>query len=207
MPSTPEVPEACATPTNPQVTILGKNRLAIEWAPVSQAKGYVIQARLRGSSSWVITAFLRSSIAKIWAIPNQDFEYRLKTICMDGSESAYSPVYEFSTVGSGDFNSSTAGSRTEFIADIDFNKPVEKWTVSPNPVVNTFQLTYQVKTDQANAVLYHVSGKKVADQGLTKGDSLHLFDMADLESGVYILQINDGSSNVISERIVKGSRY
>ena len=204
-----EATTGCETPTNPTMSRVGRSRIILEWAPVNNAKGYIIQARLKGQTGWAITAFLRTSGAKIWATPNKDFEYRLKTICKDESESTYSPVYEFTTRG--DFNNSASDSRSEFKADIDFSKvtttSIKRMQVSPNPVLDRLQLTYEVETDKAQLSIFHVSGKKVFENILSKNDTVHFIDVSSFDTGFYFLVLKDGSRNIINKRIIKENMY
>ena len=204
----PGTPMGCATPSDPIVTKISRTRLTIEWAPVSEARGYVIQARLKGRTNWAVTALLRSPDVRIWATANNVFEYRLKTVCSDGSESDYSPIFEFSTTG--DFTTTSADSRSAFKADINFNEATvssEKWQISPNPVNDRLQLIYEVVTDQAQLSIINVSGKKVLENSLSIDNSIHSIDVSNLMPGFYFLIINDSGRDIISEKIIKGSRY
>jgi len=151
---------------------------------------------------------LRAPRARVWAIPDNDFEYRVRTVCRDGSESAFSPVYEFSTRGN--FKASTADSRATFKADIDFSQAsvsLEKWQISPNPVNDRLQLVYEALTDKAQVSIIGVNGKKLIENTLSIDNSIHSIDVNNLMPGFYILMVNDGGRNVISEKIIKESRY
>ena len=205
----PEMPTAdCATPSDPIVTRLSRTRLVIEWPPVSEATGYILQARLRGRTDWAITAMLNNPLARVWTIPDSDFEYRIRTICRDGSESAFSPVFEFSTRGN--LKAFNVASKTTFKADIDFSQSSvspERWQISPNPVTDRLQLIYEVLTDKAQVSIIGVNGKKLIENTLSIDNSIHSIDVNNLMPGFYILMVNDGGRNVISEKIIKESRY
>ena len=204
----PNAPVACATPDNPEVTMLSRTRLIIEWSPVSEASRYVIQVRLKGRTNWAITATLRNPFVKIWATTNNDFEYRIKTICSDDSVSAYSPIYEFST--NGNFNTAIADSRTVFIADINLNELTvsdKNWKISPNPATDEIQLFYEVLTDEAQVSIISASGKKIKENTLSIDNAIHLIDVSNLLPGFYFMMVNDGGRNIISEKIIKQSRY
>ena len=199
---------ACETPSNPEILFLSKRKLILQWSSIDNAKGYVLQSRLKGRTNWAITALLPSPIARLFVVANKDFEYRIKTICKDESESAYSPVYEFSTRGN-NFNIPSAESRTQFKADIDLTSltyPAQQWRLGPNPVMDQLQLNYTVESDNAQILIYHISGKKVLEQRLTIQNTVHTSDLSHLQNGLYFLMIRDGSKT-ISARIVKENMY
>lgn len=201
-------PSVCQTPSNPKVTKFHKSKLVIKWEPVTNAKRYVIQARIKGRTGWAITAFLHYPRATVWALPNQDFEYRLKTICRDNSESEYSEVYTFDTRK--DFNSTVATSRSGFNPDLDFNSSENtalQYQVRPNPVTTSLELLYQSTSDNTQLSIYHLNGKKVIEVALPSNHSVHSVDIESLESGLYILTVEENNRKVISKQIVKQSQH
>lgn len=70
--------------------------------------------------------------------------------------------------------------------------------VYPNPTQNVLNITLQ-EVDFANAslVLYDSKGAKMAEKSLdpVRGNAIETLDMTKLASGVYILQLNDGTNS------------
>ena len=197
----------CPTPSTPTVTRIAQTKLYIEWPAVTGAKGYIIQARLRGTSGWAVTAALRYPNAKVWAIADRDFEYRLKTVCTDGTESEYSPVYEFNTRSIFDAPP-VAQSRNAFDADVTLLDQLVNQNdlqIAPNPFNNFIQLTYQSASENARVQVYHVSGQKVQEQALPINRTNHTINLNNVDAGMYLLTIQEDGQKVVSRKIIKQS--
>lgn len=197
---------ACPTPESPTVTRLAKTKLLIQWPEVVGAKRYVIQARLKGTSGWAATAYLRSPKAKVWAVADREFEYRLKTVCSDGTESAYSEIFEFST--SGIVADPIAQSRNAFAADVTLEEQLidpSDIQVTPNPFFSTIQVRYQSNSENARIQIYHVSGQKIEDRVLAKSTINHTINLSNVEAGMYLLIIEENGRNVYSRKLIKQS--
>ena len=177
------------------------------WEPVAGAQGYVIQLRLKGRDTWTITALLRRATVGIWAIPNRDFEYRIRTICENG-ESEFSSVFEFST-GGGNLVAIPSSSRNSDLVDIDIDlrehaefNPVSL-SVSPNPFLEEINLDYEVQGEEALLTIYHVNGQKVFEQVLTKEAIRHNISLGELTPGLFLLTIQEEGQPMVTSRIAK----
>ncbi len=196
----------CPTPELPTLTKISRTRLIIDWPEVTGAEGYVFQARLKGREEWAITATLKNPIARIWAVASREFEYRIKTICTDGTESIYTDIFEFSTIGN--LTSSVSQARNTFKENIILTEQLlnpSDIQVAPNPFMHTIQLTYQSTSDNTRVQIYHVSGQKVQEQVLSKNTINHSINVSDVEAGMYLLVIQEEGQKAISRKLIKQS--
>jgi len=200
--------DACPIPSEATITFQSMTRLTLDWEEVDGAESYIIQARIKGSNQWAVTASLESSSARVRAVPDRDFEYRIKTVCADG-ESEYSPVYEFNTTGGlvGDTAESRSAEQSDadlILTDVGMTKTVE---VAPNPFTDGLQVKYEVATENTLLSIYHINGKKVYEQYLAVDNVVHTIEGTNLENGFYILSIQEEGQQAINLRIIKQNRF
>ena len=195
----------CAVPSEPEVTNVSSRKIILDWEDVAGARGYIIQVRFKGRENWAATAFVRYSKAKVLAPANRDYEYRLKSVCHGEEESAYSAIFEFSTTG-GNLQAASSRNAEVFEADVELEKVFENATIAPNPFSNSLELNYTSTADHARVSIFHVSGRKVLEQVITKDISKHRLDVSDLENGLYMLSVLEDGQQVLNRRIVKQSK-
>ena len=61
-------------------------------------------------------------------------------------------------------------------------------TVYPNPVIDRLSINYQGR-DDVNVKIYNMAGKHVKSLGTIAGSEVNGFDVSDLISGVYLIQL------------------
>ena len=202
---------SCVTPSEATITTKASTKYNFTWDPVVGANGYIIQFRLKGKDKWAVTAFLVTPHARVWARPNLDFEYRIKTVCGDG-ESAYSSIYDFSTKR-GNLMDTVSESRSEdtLEADVDLMSNAElslgDLEVAPNPFFEELNVGYEVLGEEATLSIYHLSGQKVFERIISKEVSTHRIELGDIPSGIFLLTIEEEGLPVLNRRIVKQSRF
>ncbi len=190
---------------NPIATYHGERRSTIVWPDVPNAKRYILQVRFKGMTRWAVTVTLRSSGAFVHAPPNREYEYRIQTIC-EGSESEYTQVFEWSAFGDGGLLSAESRNSKSFQADVIIDEVLRNSLEAfPNPVNDYLQLNYSPNTDNAQLKIYHVSGREVLEQTLSKDQSYHRIDMQTLSEGIYMLTILEKGQQIQSQRIIKES--
>ena len=202
-PSTP----ACAAPSSPRVSFPASRRVQLDWAPVPGAFRYVIQARLKGRSSFTSTATLSRNSALFFVSPNLDIEYRIRTLCSNGQLSDFSPIYEFSTrrnLSSTSIASSRSGDLPAFDLDLSIleDTPIDL-QVSPNPFNDQITVAYAAQSETALLSIYHISGAKLYEQALPVDAATHFIPMTDLQNGVYILAVQEEGQLPIQRQIIK----
>ena len=191
---------------NPVATYLGGRRSSIDWPNVPNAKMYRVQIRFKGMDRWLVTATIRSSKVSVFAPNNREYEYRIQTICEDG-ESEYTQVFEWSTSGNGLVSAESRNS-DDFKADVTIEDiATSTFEAFPNPVNDYLQLNYTPTTDKAMLQVYHVSGKQVLEQPLTKDQAYHSIDMQALSEGIYMLTVTEKGKRMQSQRVIKGSNH
>jgi len=198
---------ACAPPSNPRVSRPASQRVRVDWAPVAGAQRYIVQARIKGRSTFRTTTALNQNFAIFFVPPNREIEYRIRTFCSNGRLSEYSPIYELST-GRNLFPAN-ASSRNGDI-DVDVDLTIEgaipaNLQVTPNPFNEQITVEYEAKSETAKLSIYHISGAKVYEQALPVDTRSHYVPMVDLDSGVYILAVQEKGQAPIQRQIIKQS--
>jgi len=189
---------------NPTATFLGNRRTTIDWADVPNAIMYRIQIRFSGMDRYLITALIRSSRVNVFAPDNRDYEYRIQTICTDG-ESEFTEVFSWSTSGDG-LVAAESRNAPDFKADISIdNEVTPTFEAFPNPVNDLLQVAYTAESEKTALQIHHVSGKKVFEQILTKGQANHLLNLQFLSEGIYMLTIKEKGKQMQSLSLIKGS--
>ena len=197
--------DPCTAPSDVVVDVLSNRKIRVDWEDVSNAARYVIEIRFAGNTRIVGRGSIRRSRVHIFAPSGRGYEFQIKTVCEDGSESPFTDWIPFSTP---DNAVATAESRNgeTFIADILIDEIATKeLTVFPNPVSDLLQVNYTITGETAVLELFHVSGKKVAQKTLSNTTSNHELNMSNYANGLYLMTITEQGEAPITKRIVKGS--
>ena len=203
----PPTAGACSAPTGLTATQIGTGFFQINWNPVPGADRYVLEARLSGGGTPSKIETIFTTTAGLRVIPNREFEYRVRTICTDGSESEFTPFFSFSSGST--FRSETATSRARFDVEIDLRDleataaEFRDMTLYPNPVGDLLNVTYRTTTETGMLSIYHVSGQKVAEQPLGLDIEFHQVNVSDLSSGVYLITIEEAGQPAITRQVIK----
>ena len=96
--------EQCAkVPTGLNVSFQSYPEIAyLNWTSQTDVKGYVVEWRKVGATTWS-TDFTQFNYysrlnSQLGLLPNTDYEYRVKTVCTNDAESAYSDIKTFKTL-------------------------------------------------------------------------------------------------------------
>jgi len=199
-------PFDCAAPQDFDVRVKSSRRLSkttINWESPANASGYIVEARFVGSTSALRVDVRRSRIT-ILAPAAREIEFRVQTICEDGSVSEYTDWMPGISTGSS-ANNRSSDQGFDFSADISLGLG-ESTTlkVYPNPVSDLLNLEYTITSDSGTLSIYNISGQRTMFKPLSKGDQIHRVGTAELNDGMYIIEIReDGEAPVIS-RFIKG---
>ena len=197
--------EACVAPRDIVVEVLSSRKIRIDWEDISSVDRYLIEIRFAGQTRIIGRGLVRSSRVHIFAPSGRDYEFRLRTVCADGSESPFTDWIPFSTP-SGLVAAAESRTSETFVADISIAETVTKeLTTFPNPVSNLLNLNYTITGETATLELFHISGKKVAEQTLSNATNNHQLDMRSYTNGMYLMTITEKGIAPITKRIVKGN--
>lgn len=100
--------------------------------------------------------------------------YRLKQIDKDGK-------YEYSEIISVD------------------NKTALSFSLYPNPVASILTIQYPVVNTNTQITVYSSDGKKLLHKALDLGKYETAIDISELESGIYLLELNDNTERAIAK--------
>ena len=199
---TPSV-DACAVPSDIQVDVLSATRVSIDWENIANAQRYLIEIRFAGASRVVGRGRVRFSKVNIFAPANRDYEFRVQTLCNDGSESEFTAWMPFTTVASG-IIAAQSRNEPEFIADITIEAPANiELEIMPNPVHTLLNLSYPQLSQNATLLLYHISGKKIKEVQLPTQSNFIQVDIAEFSNGLYLLRIEDENGLLGNAKFIK----
>ncbi|MGB1207384.1 MAG: T9SS type A sorting domain-containing protein [Chitinophagales bacterium] len=184
-------PAECDTPTNIALTFINDTKVRVTWDAMPDAIKYQLRYRVQGSNSWKRknTTLTYRNAGNLAA--GTTYEYKLRTRCSDGW-TAYSPIESFTTPATrldGNFVEETTKA-------IDLN-------LYPNPVSKV--LTVEYDTDATNSVniqILDITGRQIMNmQSENDGDQVQ-FNVANLQSGYYFIQIDNGKEQITEKFIV-----
>lgn len=189
--------QKCEAPDNILFTQLNNNRIRLNWSQNSYAERYQVFYREAGSSEPFTKALigLYGRTYKILKdmLPATNYEFKIRSSCSE-EYGPFSPLEYFTT-------SATGNPR---LVNNDFS--LEQ--LSPNPATNNIQLNLLMdKEKSVNLSVMDLMGKEIISLGktFTKGSTLYDLNIEELNSGYYILILNDGE-NLVSEKFVKVDR-
>ena len=203
----PTAGAGCEAPSDIEVSSSSPYIFLVEWNDVPGADEYVIEARLQGSTSFPIRATVRSNYAKFFIPFETNIEYRISTVCADGSTSAFSAIQSISTGRGLASNDASSRSSDRSAIDVDLSNLVDltttEFAASPNPFDREINVIYTATTDDAQLNIYHVSGARVYKQTLSKDTPSHRIQTGDLENGLYILTVEEQGQAPRTLQLVK----
>ncbi len=203
----------CETPSNIEATIRNPKVVRIDWDKVEDAQRYNLEIRFAGTTKVVGRGAVGRNSVFVFAPSGRDYEVRVQTVCADGTESAYSEWVAYSsdsesTFGAGkNVRAESRNSADDIIADIIIEEEIiGSLTAYPNPVSDVLNVNYRTTTESAVLSVYHVSGKKVAEQALGKDVPTHQLNLSGFANGIYLVRIDENGQAPITQRVVKGSK-
>lgn len=190
----------CAAPSDFSVERTSPRVTKISWNPIEGAEYYSIQIRYKGMDRWLVTAKIKSNKVSVFAPINRVYEFRVATSCED-ELSVYSSIQEYST--SPPIIDQIAQPRNRE------NESIESITISdsnfkifPNPVNDILSIQHQLE-QEGRLSIYHISGQKVKEIGLSPATPFHQIDMSQLQNGSYFLEIQESGKTAVVQKIIK----
>ena len=197
--------DECTAPSDVVVDVISARKIRLDWNDVPNAARYLIEIRFAGNTRIVGRGLIRRSRVHIFAPVGRDYEFQIRTICEDGSESPFTDWIPFSTNGN-ILNVAESRNSDTFEADITIGAPISKdLAVFPNPVSDLLTLNYTITAETATLDLFHVSGKKVAQKVLSNTSNRHELNMNDYTNGLYLITITEKGQVPVTKRIIKGN--
>jgi len=194
-------------PSDVKIDVLGARKIVVDWENVDNAAQYIVEIRFVGSDRIVGRGRIRRSKVFIFAPPNREYEIQIKTVCQDGGESVFTEWFPFSTPAVGGLTAASGRDADNFIADVAIESIDNKTlTAYPNPVSDNLTVNYTITAESGQLEIFHISGQKVWENRLAKGENIHQVDLSNLTEGIYLLKISEKGNTPITKRIVKGSQ-
>ncbi|MEM6317286.1 MAG: YHYH protein [Bacteroidota bacterium] len=193
---TPNTP-VCVVPSQFSVAPIGRRVVQLSWMGTENAR-YNIQVRFKGVSNWVLNAQLTSNVVTIYG-PVTTFEYRVRTLCADGTVSDFSSIQAF-TISN---NLIAANSRNRPAASITkLVIPSSELSIYPNPVRTTLHLEQSLQKG-TKIFVYNTLGKIVLQKRIEKLENTPIIETQSLEAGIYYLTVQE-AGQTLTRKFIKG---
>jgi trimeric autotransporter adhesin len=185
----------CTTPVGLNTSNITANLAKFNWDNVTGATSYRVSWHVAGMTNWQTIVAPTNSFTVIGLLANTNYEWKVKTICSNGTESDFSAAQTFTTLIL--LNPEGSGSRTE-----DLRVTTQ---VFPNPVSKTLQVWVNTKSegtlrisllDMRGAVVVRLNEAHVASE------NQYQIPVADLPNGIYLLEIHGAQTGVSVEKIM-----
>ena len=188
----------CNPPTGLTFQSDGRRRVRLSWNPVDNANSYFIQIRIKGRNNWLVNTEVANPFVRGIGQLNT-YEFRVKTFCENGEESAYSTIQEFFISNS----LSTADSRNTLTENIEeITIPNQTLRLFPNPVHNWLQLEIPINTT-GQIRIYTVTGQELFKRKIDTKNSFDRISVQRLKAGVYFLEIRSNEGMTFRQKFVK----
>ena len=194
-------PVSCDTPSSLLVRNMrnkkGTGTATLDWSDVSGATSYDVRIRTAGSSSWTNLSASSSNI-NVTGFATGSYEWEVRANCSSGSSDYTGCTFTYVNRGSNvNCGTSSLGSDPFLIGVADI-------TLSPNPVSDNLLIQISdPQSDNYDVVIYNALGQEVLLSKMTKDQPWMEVDVANFQSGIFIVSVNDGVSKMVSKFLVQ----
>ncbi len=191
---------ACTVPSNIQAVQQTNRTFRVSWDAVDGAAGYIFRVRLQGNTRWFTTGLLTKTGVGIIGPTNRTYEYQVKTVCGEDSESVWSDIMSITLVES---KALRENGKAKEKFDIDLRERFSNIRAYPNPVYNSIKIDYKAEGSTNIAKVYNLTGSVVSQFEIPQGSISSKLDISGLTDGAYYVVIESDGRQVFSEQITK----
>jgi hypothetical protein len=159
------------------------NSAKITWKAVNDAVSYDVQYRKSGQVNWKQKNTVKTNKSLVNLLANKSYEYQVRTHCLNGYTSDWSPIKTFTTLPQ------------------RLMSPEENLTLQlyPNPTHQS--VTIDISPEQDQTITFSVidlSGKRMFTSSVNvfSGEQSIQFDLSHLPAGAYLAEVQMKSGNV-----------
>lgn len=182
----------CHTPAALTSGVVSSPTDTIQWSAVSGATSYILEYKPASSAMWASATASASAKYLTGLTPGTTYQYHVSAVCPTGS-SAYSAIRSFTTQG-------MATGISDMTAQIEYR-------IYPNPNHGKFQLMISAAdmVEQISARITDVLGSVVHEEDFRHISGLYSYqiDLTGVATGIYNVEINDGSHRELRKVIVQ----
>ncbi|MBK6484016.1 MAG: aryl-sulfate sulfotransferase [Chitinophagaceae bacterium] len=183
--------QPCEIPNSSQVIIknITPYDAKIDWNDVKNAVAYDIEYRKLGTQNWKLKNTDKSSKKLINLKPESTYEFRLRSYCVNGYVSDWTPLITFLTSA----------------LRLNVYEVSTNFQLYPSPAVSMISLKFESEREQqAELSVYDLMGNRMVMKSLTigEGGSEQLLDISALPGGFYVAEVKVASEKMI-QRFIK----
>ena len=165
------LPEVCPVPDGIYTDNITPNKATVHWANITGAENYQIWYRQEGIGTWIKKTSATNSKVLKSLFPATTYEYKIRTSCMDGNYSAFSPLQTFTTLPL----------RLE-------NDVIGSYSVSPNPAGEKIIISGLLPVD-GNLMIFDITGKKYFSLSFNNENAVEEINIQEFPAGIYYITI------------------
>lgn len=183
--------QPCEIPNSSQVIIknITPYDAKIDWNDVKNAVAYDIEYRKLGTQNWKLKNTDKSSKKLINLKPESTYEFRLRSYCVNGYVSDWTPLVTFLTSA----------------LRINVEDVSTSFQLYPSPAISTISLKFESEREQqAELSVYDLMGNRMVMKSWTigEGGSEQLLDISPLPAGLYVAEVKVAGEKMI-QRFIK----
>lgn len=187
----------------------GTNYQTLSWSPVAGASSYEVEMIFNDPAccsgpSGASTPWIFRPKGTTMNFSNQYcFSWRVRSVCDDGSKSAWSS----SQCSCGTSVGTSIGSKKSMGQfDDEFEAGQLQLTAVPNPATNHVNITFSgllvdMTFNQPEVIIYDMAGKVVYQSEITLDEAKRV-DLNSFNSGIYIIKVMDADTLLSTEKLI-----
>ncbi len=169
----------------------------LNWDGVESGVTYTIQYRDNGTSNWkkTVATSNATSFPETYFVNGQSYDFRISAICTDETAGAYSIVNVVTA------NSSLALPQERLAG----NQLTSTSSIFPNPAKDVLNVAFDGEGTPDRFVISDMTGRSVKEGNIAaaRGTSQSTLDIADLQTGYYVIRFMNNGELVSTEKFVK----
>ena len=156
----------------------------LHWIADPGASKYKVYYKATGAASWIIVNAHSNFRTLNGLLPITNYQYKVKTFCSLGIESAFSPVANFTTLPL----------KTGVVS-------VAELSIYPSPNNGEFAIQFGGFSSVPLVRIYNSLGQVVSEFTAGSMETLRI-NMENAEPGIYLIELNDGTQKITQKFII-----
>ena len=191
-------PDVCMAPLNVVVSPRSSTSFRVSWdRPTNKVRGFEVRVGFADApGSFTVIPVRRNNIT-ISAAPGRTIQVQVRTICGTNDVSEFSNIVEYTIGQSSGGRSDLSGAQFgAFTTDITY------FEVNPNPASDFINVSLSSEATLSAIEIINSNGQLLRRITLSPGETQHSLQVADLQSGLYMVLVRADGRVIDQERLV-----
>ncbi len=180
--------QVCTAPINPTVTNLTNTSATITWSTACSPVNFLFQYRKVGVTSWTNITTTNTTVILSNLINATAYEFRVRSGCGTGINSAFTPVQTFTTA-----------------PRLEDTEAENTFSIFPNPNTGSFTLQIPSLNTESQISIYNITGQLIYRSNLaaTEGASSLTVALDNVADGLYEVVLNNDQQTLTQRLIIQ----